>query len=379
MGEQQVSIVKSATNVAQLLRSDAMEERFKSITSSQDYAKEVGFAIQIVQGNDKMVNEIAKSEFTRVSLMKALYEVAMMDITLNPNYQHAYLIMRRSGNKGMEIQLEPSYKGLIEILSVNGAVNRVWAEVVYKNDQFTYNAGANVLDHFISFDSNRGDEYAVYAAAELANGSIQYAVLGMNKVNTIMETSQGYKAAKENSLWSGDFRDEMIKKTAVKQLFKYLPKHGVKLERAAAIIAHDNENMDMDFSKDQAKAKNQNNMQNTQEAVQSVMNTLDTEEITSETTSDDVQETISSSEAPTPTSEESPVEVTPDSSEEEEAPEEFPEIPEGGFQVSDLNPLSDTMLVRVAKEHFNISDSDLAGKQAPALIGVIMGAQKQNG
>lgn len=115
----------------------------------------------------------------------------------------------------------PSWFGLIDLARRSGQVVDVWAEIVYENDEFRYTLG---LDRTIErhnpppLGQDRGKPVGVYAAAELVTGGKPFVVMTVEEVEKIRSRS---KAAK-NGPWVTDWA-AMAKKTAVKQLCKWLP------------------------------------------------------------------------------------------------------------------------------------------------------------
>jgi len=150
--------------------------------------------------------------------------------------------------------LDISYQGLISKLIDTGQATDVYAHVVYKGDEFEYDMSRNkVVKHqpYWLVGNERGDEIAAYAVAVLPNGDLKAEVKPMAYINSVADASESVKSDKKNgtkySPWNGAFREEMVKKTMVKQLWKYMPKNQ-KAEAVANVLNVDNETNQIDFT-----------------------------------------------------------------------------------------------------------------------------------
>lgn len=117
---------------------------------------------------------------------------------------------------GRECTLIVSYRGLLQVVYRSG-VEKVVADKVCQNDEFVFDQG-EVVRHRIDFSQERGECYAYYATAWLANG---------NKVSEVMTCEQIEKVRKSSKAansgpWK-DWYDEMARKTVTRRLVKWLP------------------------------------------------------------------------------------------------------------------------------------------------------------
>ena len=209
----------------------AVEQRMIELMPKETLKREISFAMQAIN-NSKQLQDCSKE-----SLQKAVYNVALTNLSLNPVLKYAYLIPRWSKN-GSQAVLEPSYQGLIKLLTDTGSIVAVSANIVYEGDEFevSYGTQAEII-HKPKFKSK--DVQCVYAVAVLKGENFrQFEVMTLEEVNNIMEKSESYKAFKGGKITSCIWVDhwgEMAKKTVIKRLFKYLPKTD-KFEHAAQAI-----------------------------------------------------------------------------------------------------------------------------------------------
>ena len=113
------------------------------------------------------------------------------------------------------------YSGMLDIVYRSGKVALVYAEVVREGDVFDYDLGLDrKLIHKPIGDEDAPMTYA-YAVAELTNHHKAFVVLTANQIAKRKLSAQG--AGTPSSPWN-QYPDEMAKKSAVRALWKYLPR-----------------------------------------------------------------------------------------------------------------------------------------------------------
>jgi len=220
---------------------EALRPRFVELTDEQTYQREVSFACQILAKNDYL----AKAQTASIQL--AVMNVAQIGLSLNPALKLAYLVPRYSRKlNGVECSLEPSYQGLVKLLTDCGTVKSIEARIVWAGDDFDFDFASSdkVTKHkpYILTGKPRGDKLAVYSIAILADGSKSVEIMSREDVEAIRERSESYQKAKGgtggmSSTWITD-EAEMWRKSVIKRHFKYLPKSG-GAERVAEAIEID--------------------------------------------------------------------------------------------------------------------------------------------
>lgn len=219
----------------QLVKQDdfkAVEARMIELMPKDTLKREISFAMQAINNSTQL------QDCSKESLQKAVYNVALTGLSLNPVLKYAYLIPRWSRN-GTQAVLEPSYQGLIKLLTDTGSIVAVSANIVYEGDVFEVSYGTQAeIVHRPKFKSKTVQ--CVYAVAVLKGENFrQFEVMALDEINDIMARSEGHKAfvagKTKSSIWSEHW-GEMAKKTVIKRLFKYLPKTD-KFEHAATAIS----------------------------------------------------------------------------------------------------------------------------------------------
>lgn len=135
-----------------------------------------------------------------------------------------YLIPRKIDNR-MTVTPMIGYKGLVNIILRSGEVTKVHTECVYEGDEFEpiYGLEPNII-HKPNFSVPRNAQTLkfVYAVAKLKSGDYQFCVLSKGDIIKIQALSRY-----NNELYFNDKKDPnmwMVKKTALMQLSKMLPK-----------------------------------------------------------------------------------------------------------------------------------------------------------
>lgn len=178
-----------------------------------DFAKEAGFAMQILKGNDYL------AKLSPESIRDSIINVALCGLTLNPALKFAYLIPR-----GQKCVLDISYIGMIKILTDAGAVKNIDASVIYENDEFEMIRGSNPkLYHKRTFKSEK--VLGAYAIAFFRDGGFQFEFMTKSELDKIKNSSESMKNVNtmKFSPWN-NHESEMQKKTVLKRLTKLLPK-----------------------------------------------------------------------------------------------------------------------------------------------------------
>jgi recombination protein RecT len=149
---------------------------------------------------------------TPESFLGALMTASQLGLEPGP-LGEAYLVPY-----GKQVTFIAGYKGLIKLAFQSGQLKRIAAHVIREHDDFDF---AHGLDPYLTHKpklTGRGDPIGVYAAAVLANGERPFVVMSYEQVEAIRRRS---KAAKVGP-WVSDW-DAMARKTAVRQLARWLP------------------------------------------------------------------------------------------------------------------------------------------------------------
>lgn len=193
--------------------------------SPEKFNKEAGFVAAI--WNDPKNSYLRKS--TKESLFSAVISIAQTGLTLNPVAKQSYLVPRGSQH-GIQAHFEPSYIGLMKLLTDAGQVRNIQTNLVYEGDDFDVSLGMETqIKHKPYYISGKpkGNIIGVYSVANLSDGNKQFEYMGRPDIEEIRATSESYKAYKSGKtkqcMWV-QYEGEMFRKTCIKRIAKHLPR-----------------------------------------------------------------------------------------------------------------------------------------------------------
>lgn len=178
----------------------------KALPAHLDATRVARIAITLIGTNP------ALAACTPESFLGALMTASQLGLEPGP-LGEAYLVPY-----GDKVTFIPGYKGLIKLAFQSAQLTRIGAHVIREHDEFDFAQG---LDPYLVHKprlSGRGKPIGVYAAARLVNGEQPFVVLAVEQVEAIRRRSR----AKDRGPWVTDW-DAMARKTAVRQLARWLP------------------------------------------------------------------------------------------------------------------------------------------------------------
>ena len=191
------------------------------VDKSLSFEREAGFAIQQLSRNDYTMKTAIGN---RQSVYDAVVNIAAIGMSLNPAKKQAYLVPRDN-----RICLDISYMGLMDLAQSTGSVKWAQAALVHEADTFALTGLDKPPQHtFNPFAKDRGAIVGVYVTIKTIHDEYLTHTMTIEDVYAIRDRSSAWKswvAKKANSPgpWGTD-EGEMIKKTCVKQAYKYWPK-----------------------------------------------------------------------------------------------------------------------------------------------------------
>jgi recombination protein RecT len=150
---------------------------------------------------------------------------------------------------GANVQFQIGYKGYVDLARRSGQILDIYAECVYKNDEFSTTLGLDRTIKHVPSDREvmniREEMTHVYAVVRYKDGGYNFVVLTKAKVERLRLRNSGQKASPSGA-WATDY-DEMSKAKAIKNLAKYMPMSDEFVKAVEADEAIISENA---FSKD---------------------------------------------------------------------------------------------------------------------------------
>jgi recombination protein RecT len=209
----------------------SVRDSFVSVLSDRDinFEREAGFAIQAISRNDYTIKIAAGA---RQSVIDAVTNIAAIGISLNPAKKQAYLVPRDG-----KICLDISYMGLMDLAMATNSIKWAQAALVHQEDTFVLNGfDAPPTHNYRPFATDRGPIVGVYVVVKTADGEYLTHTMDIASAHAIRNRSAAWKKD-QSGPWKTD-EGEMVKKTCVKQAYKYWPKTD-RLEKAVHYLNMD--------------------------------------------------------------------------------------------------------------------------------------------
>ena len=223
------------------------EAAFNDLSSdrSLNFRAEAEFAIQSLMASDFAMGVAQRN---RTSVVNAVQNIAAIGISLNPAKKQAYLVPRDG-----KICLDISYMGLMDLAMQSGSIRWAQCALVHQADAFALNGLDKQPDHkFNPFAKDRGPIVGVYAVVKTNDGDYLTHPMAIDDVYAVRDKSQAWLAflnkKTKSCIWQ-DHEGEMVKKTCIKQAYKYWPK-GERSGKLEAAIHYMNDQAGEGIQKD---------------------------------------------------------------------------------------------------------------------------------
>jgi len=171
-----------------------------------------------------------------LSIIGCIIESSQLGLYPDGILGDAYLVPYWNGKaKRLEAQLQPGYRGLINLARRSGQVSAIYSEPVYSCDKFRVELGTDhTIDHVPNYDDpKRGVEKdelgipiglrGVYAVVKFKDGTADFEYMPLHR---IMEIRNNSKSKDEHGNVTGPWLthfEEMARKTPIRRLAKRLP------------------------------------------------------------------------------------------------------------------------------------------------------------
>ena len=171
--------------------------------------------IRVVQTAISTNQDIAQA--SKQSLFAACTKAAQDGLL--PDGREAAIVTFNSKN-GKQASYMPMVAGILKKVRNSGELASISSQIVYQNDEFEFYVDdeGEHLKHKPLIFGDRGEQLGAYALAKTKDGALYVEFLTNKDIKAIEACSRG-----SNGPWSGPFRGEMIKKSAIRRLAKRLP------------------------------------------------------------------------------------------------------------------------------------------------------------
>lgn len=166
------------------------------------------------------------AECTAQSFAACMMQTAQLGLEPCTPLGHAYLIPRANRKTGrQECTLIIGYQGMLDIARRSGAIDSIRAQAVYDGDVFDVEFGLNQsLVHRPAFGTPKDPSklIAAYAVARLKGASEPVFVV-LSRAEIEASRKRGASGHGFSTPWDTDY-EAMALKTAIRRLFRWLPK-----------------------------------------------------------------------------------------------------------------------------------------------------------
>ncbi|MEE9458279.1 MAG: recombinase RecT [Candidatus Bathyarchaeia archaeon] len=270
----QIQTKKSQNSLAELLSSNKFQNQLKmalpSLLTPDRFTR-------IVLTEMRKTPKLAKAE--PASFFACILQCAQLGLEPGGNLGYAYLIPfdnKRSGTTECNVIL--GYRGLLSLARRSGQITSISAHCIYENDLFEFEYGLDEKLKHIPAREDRGDFIGVYALAKFKDGAYQFEVMFKKQIMAIMNESAGVKA--KRSPWlNPNYFDEMVRKTALRRLCKYLPltvetQKAITIDESADIGKQDLSEINMENVIDVTEFDQEENIDSVKKGVEGMKDAL---------------------------------------------------------------------------------------------------------
>lgn len=150
-----------------------------------------------------------------LSLYLSVQKIAALGLSPMPERKHFYLVPYKNADLGnvKEATLQVSYHGMVYLARAHPEVEDVWADVVYKGEEFHYDRFAGTISHKVGVrdGTSEADMVHAYAVVRLRSGKNIFEVMSRDDV------MRRRAKAQSKAFWS-QWPQEMWCKTAIRKL-----------------------------------------------------------------------------------------------------------------------------------------------------------------
>lgn len=202
----------------------AAQSKMKSVLPAHITPEKMArLALNEMRLNDKLRQAAQRNPESFVS---SVMLASQLGLEIGGAKGHGYLVPY-----GSEVKFMPGYRGLIDLARRTGQVSSISVHIVFEKDEFDMVLGiAEKISHKPYLEGDRGKPRLVYAVAHFTDGSHHFDWMSMDEVERIRRISKGANSGP----WV-DHYGEMVRKTMVRRLAKYLPMSSDRLESAVRV------------------------------------------------------------------------------------------------------------------------------------------------
>lgn len=230
--------VGGAAALSALLDSDDNREKLRQVAANPaDVERQIRLAIREISAGPA-------AECSRQSIMQSAIDAVALGLSFSKALGEAYVLPFKGS-----AQLVIGYRGYLKLARNSGEIVSINCDVIREGEPFEHEwreTGPH-FRHSVPRPRGNGRVVGAWAMATMRSGPPQIAVMDIEEIESIRNSSSGYQAAikyKKDSPWLTD-PDEMAKKTTIRRLWKLLPCSTTAMRLASEHEAKIDEVLDM--------------------------------------------------------------------------------------------------------------------------------------
>lgn len=155
----------------------------------------------------------------KASFFGAILQCAQLGLEPGSALGHAYMIPRKRKDGSYEVTLQIGYQGMLDLVERDGRLT-IEANLVFSNELFDIDLGTDAkIVHKPCLTGDRGSLLGAYAIARYKDGGKKFRFISIDEIEEAKKAAK----IKDFSPWNTHY-NEMARKTAVRRLYKMLPK-----------------------------------------------------------------------------------------------------------------------------------------------------------
>lgn len=155
----------------------------------------------------------------KISFFGAILQCSQLGLEPGSALGHAYMIPRKRKDGSYEVTLQIGYQGMLDLVERDGRLT-IEANLVFSNELFDIDLGTDAkIVHKPCLTGDRGNLLGAYAIARYKDGAKKFRFISIDEI----EEAKTAAKIRDFSPWNTHY-NEMARKTAVRRLYKMLPK-----------------------------------------------------------------------------------------------------------------------------------------------------------
>lgn len=205
----------SQLTIVDYLKKDDIKNKMMAVMPSHlSYDRITQLALTEIKKSPKLL------QCSPSSLLSCIFTASSLGLEVGEQMGKAYLIPFKD-----KCTLIIGYKGYIDLLSRSGLIKNITPLVIYENEEYDIQEGANPVFMHKPLFRDKGEPVCFYIRVKFTDGTTHIEHMSVDEILEVKAGSKGYHASKKFGKphpWDTHF-NEMAKKTVLRRFVKYFP------------------------------------------------------------------------------------------------------------------------------------------------------------